>query len=92
MKKCPENPTSVNCGLEALQFLKRNDAILIDPFDEGGAPIRISATSRGIEAVLKDESLTFDNRGDIAHFTCLACIEDIEVVHSRGNISIEGNK
>lgn len=90
MAGCPENPTSVNCGLEAANFLARNRAIIIDPFDEGGAPIRIAATSRGIEDVLGHGEMVFDaRREDVARFTCLRCFAKIEITDNRGVIGVE---
>jgi hypothetical protein len=89
MSACPENPNSVNCGLEAANFLVKNRAIMIDPFDEGWAPIRIAESASNIEEVLDGGRLVTDSRGNVAQFKCLECLDRIEIIYCLGDLSVE---
>lgn len=83
MRVCPENPTIIDCGLSAVEYLANGYSIIIEPSDRQ-EPVTIAMNARSVLEVLDKPEARREELLDIAAFTCLACTRVVEVVDDAG--------
>lgn len=83
MKECPVDPNSVNCGLILAQKLVSERAIIIDPFDDFGEPVRIRQDYLNELELLIPGDMRLDESGQVVDFVCTACLKAVHILDSR---------